>query len=321
MAFQYTVGIAGSTGHTRICAEALRTSGPFEISWVLTPPPQLIGRKQVLTKNPLHLWAEEHGFVVHFVEKKLRPELETQLAQKPDFLLVVDFGYLVPPWLLQFPRIAPLNVHPSLLPRWRGSSPGQFVLLHGEAESAVTIMVMGEGLDTGPLLWQGQFTVDPTWTQIEYYQHSFQLAAKELPKVMQHLATGELKPQPQPENTPTPIAKRFTKQDGFVDWKTLAVAMQMQQPDHSVLTSQHPSQLLKDVQSSTQKSWAQTIQNAVRGLSPWPGVWTLLPTTRGMKRLKILSVHIQEEKLLLDSVQLEGELPSTWNEVQKVYLP
>lgn len=319
MAKTFTVGVAGSTSHTRLCAEALRMSGNFEIVWVLTPPPQPLGRKHELTKNPLHLWAEEHSFPVVFVEGKIRSELQPQLQPQPDFLLVVDFGYLVPSWLLAWPRIAPLNIHPSLLPRWRGSSPGQFVLLHGEKRSAVTIMVMGEGLDTGPLLWQGEFSVDPMWSQTSYYKHSFEFAAKELPAVMEQVASGSLKPQPQLEASPTAIAKRFKKDDGFIAWETIAqaanIAFQKSQ-DISELTGQHTSQLIQEVHENTQQSWHQVINNAVHALSPWPGIWTYLPTTKGLKRMKVLETRTQNDQLVLEIVQIEGELMIHWDDVK-----
>lgn len=315
----YTVGVAGSTQHTRICAEALRASGQFEILWVLTPPPQPVGRKQILTKNPLQLWAEEHHFPVVFVEGKLRPELQDQLEPQPDFLLVVDFGYLVPQWLLAWPQIAPLNIHPSLLPRWRGSSPGQFVMLYGEKTSAVTIMIMGEGLDTGPLLWQEEFAVEPSWTQTEYYQHSFELAARTLPQVMQEVAAGTRPPTPQPTESPTPIAKRFKKDDGFISWETLTAAAGLPETHNPEVQDHQTSQLLLEVQQSTRHSWPEVIANAVQGLSPWPGVWTYLPTIKGLKRMKVLSVHKLGDRISLERVQIEGQQPALWNEVKTLY--
>lgn len=319
MATTYTVGIAGSTKHTQMCAEALRLDGRFEIVWVLTPPPQPIGRKQVLTKNALHLWAEEHHFPVTFVEGKLKPELESQLQPRPDYLLVVDFGYLVPEWLLKWPTTAPLNIHPSLLPKWRGSSPGQFVLLHGEQSSAVTIMIMGAGLDTGPILWQSEFTVDSTWTQQEYYQHSFELAANALPQVMLDVASGTLTPQPQPEESPTPIAKRFKKDDGFVSWETIAQAAQIPYSESSETAHHNTAELLKQVQQDTQHSWPQVIADALRALHPWPGLWTFLPTSKGLKRMKFLQVSVENNKLTLKQVQIEGQQPAAWNEVKTLY--
>jgi methionyl-tRNA formyltransferase len=314
----YKIGVAGSTAHTVQCAEALWNHPHFSISWVLTPPPQPIGRKQELTKNPLHQWAEKNVIPVVFVEQKIRPELETEFPDKTDFLLVVDFGYLVPPWLLAFPKIAPVNIHPSKLPRWRGSSPGQFVMLHGEKTSTVTIMIMGEGLDTGPILWQDDFDVDPTWTQTEYYHHGFTLAAKQLPTTLTDLAKGTLVPTHQPDESPTPIAGRLKKEDGFIAWATVAEAAELTSSEVTFSTEK-TSDLLETVRNATGENWATVLANASRALSPWPGLWTILPTTKGPKRLKLLQLKEDNGKLQLISVQLEGQKPAKWSEIKTLY--
>jgi methionyl-tRNA formyltransferase len=318
MSKKYTVGVAGTTANTEMCIEALRTDGRFEVIWALTPPPKPTGRKQEITPNPLHKWAETHNIPVHFVEKKISPELQEQLQTRPDFLLVVDFGYLVPKWLLEFPTVAPVNIHPSALPKWRGSSPGQFVLLYGEKESAQTIMVMGAGMDTGPILWQQSFPVDPQWTQAEYYPFSFTLAAKHLGDILTQTETGEITPAPQPESSPTLTARRLEKEDGYVAWKILAELAEMPHdtlPDEELTTSS----LLKEAQTQTGQSWAQIIEQASRALHPWPGLWTILPTTKGSKRMKIFSVEVNNGKLELGKVQIEGQQPAQWKEVQTLY--
>ena len=312
---RYTVGIAGTTQHTVMCAEQLAQDEHFEIAWVLTPPPQPIGRNQILTNNPLHLWAEAHTIPVIFVEKNIKAELKEQLVPQPDVVLVVDFGYLVPTWLLDLPKVAPINIHPSLLPRWRGSSPGQFVLLHGEKTSAVTIMTMGEGLDTGPILWQGIIEVSPNWTQVEYYHHSFTVAAAQLSQTIRSLAEGKLTPTPQPELSPTPIARRLQKQDGYISWRDLCSILNIFAQD--LQTAELPtSQLLQEVQHATEHSLSQVLHDAVRALHPWPGVWTVVPTKKGPKRMKILGVAVQDARLELLEVQIEGQKPSSWKSIK-----
>lgn len=312
---RHTVGIAGTTQHTVMCAEHLAQDERFRITWVLTPPPQPIGRKQTFTKNPLHLWAEAHNIPVFFVEKKIKAELKEQLIPRPDFLLVVDFGYLVPAWLLELPKVAPLNIHPSLLPRWRGSSPGQFVLLHGEKTSAVTIMIMGEGLDTGPLLWQGNVEVNSSWTQAEYYQHSFTLATKKLSQTMLSLTNGNLTPTPQPEHSTTPVARRLQKQDGYISWGDLQTAMGVQSKN-TLEELQPTSELFQEVQQTTGHTLAQVVSDAVRAFHPWPGVWTVLPTKKGPKRMKVLGAVAHSERLELLEVQIEGQQPSSWKSIK-----
>jgi methionyl-tRNA formyltransferase len=308
----YTLSIAGSTSHTVQCAEALLNDGRFQINWILTPPPKPIGRKQVLTKNALHRFAEERNIPVLFVEKKIDSEVESKIKNftQPDLLLVVDFGYLIPGWLLKWPKIAPLNVHPSDLPKWRGSSPGQFVLLFGEKESAVTLMVMGAGMDTGPLVWQKKFLVQPEWTQTEYYRFSFDLISRDLAEKISAFAEGILSPTPQPTDSPTPIARRLTKDDGFITWPTLKSALMGQSTENA-----DASELLRQVFNQV-GSWNTTIVNATRGLAPWPGVWTIVQTTKGGKRMKVLEVTLADQKIELLNVQIEGQEIASWDQVK-----
>lgn len=308
----YSVLIAGSTSHTVQCAQALQSDSRFKITAILTPEPKPLGRKQVLTPNPLHQFADQHGIPTILIADKISADIKEQLlaADKPDFLLVVDFGYLVPTWLLQHPKIAPLNIHPSILPRWRGATPGQHVMLYGESETAVSVIVMGEGLDTGPLVHQEYFDVDPTWTQTEYYQYSFDLAGKFLGNKMVALADGTVSPVEQPEHSPTPFARRFSKEDGFVEWEVVRAAMSNAHQD-----VQLTSKLLQEVEQKL-KNLPQTLANASRALNPWPTLWTIVPTAKGDKRMQILATEIDNNTLVLKQVKLEGQSTAEWNQVK-----
>jgi methionyl-tRNA formyltransferase len=327
---KYTVVIAGSTHHTCICAEALVRSQIFTITGVLTPPPKPIGRKQILTANPLQQFADTQSIPIFPVGKRIdqavRHELESVLKSaaggvRPDFLLVVDFGYIVPNWLLELPKIAPINIHPSLLPRWRGSSPGQFVLLYGEKESAVSVIVMNDLLDQGPIITQLPLAVAEDWTQTEYYQHSFQLVGEKLPAILEAVAEQKILPQPQPLDTPTAIAGRFTKEDGFVPWPLIQAAMTGESWDEtlSVGTTLPLSPILTEA-LRYHRSPTRLVFHASHALSPWPGLWTVVPTARGEKRMKVLKAELSPTnpaQLELVQVQLEGKSPALWNEAKQ----
>jgi len=310
----YTIAIAGSTQHTVICAKALQESPEFEVLWTLTPDPKPIGRDQSVTKNPLHQWSEEHAIPSILVNKKIDERIKNDIEEistqhaRPDFLLVVDFGYIIPDWLLALPAIAPLNIHPSLLPKWRGSSPGQFVLLYGEKNSAVTLMEMNAGLDTGPIIHQEKFAVNSAWTQTEYYAESFNLISKILVgKIVEFGKTG--KKIEQPQVLPITIARRLKKEDGFISWTEL----------QSCTTTNN--QLLAETQRSTNQSLAQVIEQASRAFSPWPVLWTVIPTAKGEKRMQILKCHIVAgEKIELDQVKIEGQEKSAWVQVKNQIL-
>lgn len=305
----FSVGICGTTQHTVMCAEALRTDGKFEVRFVLTPSPRLVGRKQVLTKNPLHVWAEKNGIDIIFVDKKIdaavREKIENAKYESIDFLLVVDFGYIVPNWLLAIPQIAPVNIHPSDLPKYRGSSPGQFAMLYGDKKSAVSVIKMNDLLDQGDLIYQSYFDVSNTWMMNDYYQYAFNIISEQLPNILIDFAHQKIIAKPQPLEPVGPIARRLSREDGYLSWAFLSQLCEYQN-EHNSSSSLPNSPLLKEVNQTVQ-NWPQTVANAVRALTPWPGVWTIVPTNKGDKRMKIVSVEINDKKLDLVEIQIEGQ--------------
>jgi len=295
----YTLALAGSTEKTLQVAQTLLTDPRFKFSLVITPQPKPIGRQKILTENPIHQFAKKNQLETVLIDRKIdqttQKKIEANFAETPfDFLLVVDFGYLIPSWLLDLPKIAPLNIHPSLLPRWRGSSPGQFVLLNGDRESAITLMIMSEKMDEGPIIAQLAFKVDQTWTQTKYYQHSFNLICDKLGNLIDQFAKGKIKAIPQPISSPTPVAKRLTKQDAFCEWLKIKQAMK---------TGQQANQ----------------IERACRAYYPWPKLWTLIPTNKGEKRLIIHRCQLnQTGQLELMQVQLAGKTKTSWKKIQLI---
>lgn len=318
---QLILAIAGSTAHTVQCADVLLQDPRFSISWVLTPEPKPIGRKQLITKNPVHKWAEKNNIPVILVKKKIDQQIKEQIQltnqqthQPASYFLVVDFGYLIPAWLLQLPNIAPINIHPSELPKYRGSSPGQFALLFGEKKSAVSVIKMNEKLDEGDLIYQEKFDVPSTINLNEYYDFSFSLITKTLPQVLCEFATQRITAIPQPLVSPTPIARRLTREDGYIEWNI--VKFSISNLHFSKPTDQQTTNQLLLSAYQHHGSWPQTIFHAVRAFSPWPGIWTIVPTLKGKKRLKILEVKIDNDRLQLTKVQLEGYTATTFEEIQ-----
>jgi methionyl-tRNA formyltransferase len=345
---KYTVAIAGTTHRTKQCAQALLKSDLFNISWVLTPIPKPVGRKQVITANKMDDFASDNGIITVWVDKKINSETKSELSklEKPDFLLVVDFGYIIPDWLLDVPIIAPLNIHPSELPKWRGSSPGQFSILFNDKKSAVTLMVMDNKLDHGPIIHQDFFDVDLNWTQEDYYKHAFDLMCNNLDKKIADFAgryknyfdKNELSKQkissivakPQPEDSPTIIAGRIKKNQAFVPWEHVQMAIEGLCPtDFSSL-----SELLQ-VAYKNNGQFALTLERASKAFNPWPNLWTTIQTVKGEKRMKIIETSLEdvsfdshttkkpnqvEKKLILKTVQIEGKNPVRWSEVKNLIL-
>lgn len=332
----YRIIIAGSTQHTRLIAESLRNSS-LQIIGCLTPKPKPIGRKQIITPNPLHKWADQNQVPVVLIDQKidraLEPEMHRQFRQpnqaEPlcDILLVVDFGYYVPGWLLKKARKAPLNIHPSLLPRWRGSSPGQFALLYGDNPSAISLITVAKQMDQGDIWIQKEFAVNPHWNAADYYQHAFTEMAQDLPTVVSTILTDTAVSTEQPASSPTPVARKISKADCYLPWSALRATQTGKDSDYEVAQLElenylhtpefsEPPLLAQILVKSPLLEWTRWIERAVRAFAPWPKVWTLAPSIRGQQRLQLHQAHIQGDTLQLDRVQLEGQQPASFQQIK-----
>ncbi len=318
----YLVAVAGSTSRTVLCAQSLLQDKRFELGWLMTSQPKIRGKQKVPTPTPLHQFAEKQQLTSILVNNKIDDSIKNQITAqpKPDFLLIVDFGYLVPKWLLKYTRIYPLNIHPSDLPRWRGSSPAQFAILYGEKNSAISLMVPNEKLDQGDLITKLPFEVLPTWNQGDYYDFAFALIQNKLPDLLDLLAQGQLSPIPQPDQSPTMTARQLNRADGFVNWQVLSQIINGQRVKCAELGPEQMSSLLVTARAA-HSSCAAMLEHACRALYPWPGLWTKIPTPHAELRMKILSCHLDQDvplQLVLDDVQIEGKNPARWAECKNI---
>lgn len=345
------IAIAGSTAFSTQATQALINypDRKFKITSILTPTPKPIGRSQTIIPNPLHQLAIDQKIPHLMVDRSLKhfqQQIVDLLQPSVDVLLVVDFGYLIPQWLLELPKLATINIHPSKLPEWRGSSPGQCVLLSGSRSSAVTIMQLDNQLDHGPILDQIEFPVDDNWTVPDYYQHAFDLACNKLPHVIIDLANQSLAPRPQPDGSPTPLARLLVKNDGFVPFSLIKNLLGVNHIQSTVIlnsfqdlpTSSSPNtqtnhqlhSLLSDLYPlfcqtrqldlNQPSSLSTYLSQATRALAPWPGLWTEIPTKKGLKTMKIVSCHWNSKtnQFELEKVHISGQQPALWNQVKNV---
>lgn len=302
----------------------------LEIVAVITTPPQPQGRDKKLTKTAVHTWAEAADLPV-FTPAVLD---EAALAALPatDFLLTAGYGKLLPTSWLAYPRIAALNLHFSLLPKYRGANPAEWALLRGETTSGVSVIEMSPEFDTGHVVSTTELAINPRETRETLYQRLYELGGDVLPEVVtryqafrQHQAPAELAgtklffpPHPQGAS-PTPYAKRLTRDDGFVGWAALRAAQTGQPAPLSELSPQLQAISQSAGYTSTvPPSW---LELAVRALTGFPGIWSKVQTTKGEKRLKIISAHLEKnatagECLVPDQVQLEGQAASRWQDIK-----
>ncbi len=216
--------------------EALAEAG-HEIAAVYTQPPRPAGRGRKERPSPVHRRAAELGLEVrHPVSLKDTAEQEAFAALEADLAVVVAYGLILPQPVLDAPKNGCLNIHASLLPRWRGAAPIHRAIMAGDKETGVCIMRMEAGLDTGPVLLCEASPISPEDTTGSLHDRLSQMGARLIVQALERL--GDLAPRPQPEEGVT-YAEKVSKAETRVDWRRPAVE----------------------------------VDRHIRGLSPFPGAW------------------------------------------------
>ena len=189
-----------------------------EIACVYSQPPRPSGRGKKLTPTPVHAWAEAHGLEVRTPKSlKKAPEQEAFAALGLDAAVVVAYGLILPQAVLDAPRLGCLNMHASILPRWRGAAPIQRAIMAGDHETGVDAMLMDAGLDTGPVLMSARTPITLATTAGTLHDRLAELAADLAPVALARWAEGAIAPQPQPEDGIT-YAHKISAEDQPVDW-------------------------------------------------------------------------------------------------------
>jgi len=204
--------------------------GAHEVIGVLTQPDRPAGRGRALTASPVKLEALAHGVPV-LQPARLRGDdaaLAATLAQlrewRPDVIVVVAYGLILPPAILALPPHGCLNIHASLLPRWRGAAPIQRAILAGDTRTGVAIMRMDEGLDTGAVLLEESLPIGPETTAGELHDTLAALGATLLLRALELCAAGTAQPRPQPADGATYAAK-LARTEALIDWREPAAAI------------------------------------------------------------------------------------------------
>jgi len=204
--------------------DALLSSG-HQVVGVFTQPDRPAGRGKKLMPSPVKVLAEEHGLPV-FQPASLRPQENQQLVAdlNADVMVVVAYGLILPKAVLDMPRLGCINVHGSLLPRWRGAAPIQRSLWAGDADTGVTIMQMDVGLDTGDMLYKLSCPITDEDTSATLYDKLAELGPKGLIDTLQQLADNRVQPEVQDEALVT-YAEKLTKEEARLDWSLPAAQL------------------------------------------------------------------------------------------------
>lgn len=212
-----------------------------QVAAVFTQPDKPAGRGRAVHAPPVKSFALEHAIQVHQPPKiKTNEEVREAFDSiSPDACVVAAYGKILPAWLLAIPRLGCINVHASLLPRYRGAAPINWAIANGERETGVTIMQMDAGMDTGPMLAKRATEIGVDETAPELAARLAQLGAELLGETLPRIERGEIEPIPQ-DNSEASYAPMLKREDGLIDWRMPA----------------------------------REIANRVRAFQPWPGSYT-----------------------------------------------
>ena len=217
-------------------------------------PPRPAGRGQKERKSPVHLFAERHGIEVRTpINFKLQEDKDAFAALNLDAAIVVAYGLILPKAILEAPRYGCLNLHGSLLPRWRGAAPIQRAIMAGDSETGVQVMQMEKGLDTGPVLLSETVPIALDDTAATLADRLSRVGAQLLPRALAALSRDGLVPTPQTEDGVT-YAEKISSSEAKIDWNRAAGELDCH----------------------------------IRGLSPFPGAWFELSDVDRNNRVKVL---------------------------------
>ncbi len=221
-----------------------------QIICVYSQPPRRAGRGQKERPSAVHAFAESHGIPVQTPKSLRDPDAQAAFtALDLDAAVVAAYGLILPPAILDAPRLGCLNIHASLLPRWRGAAPIHRALLAGDAETGITIMQMDEGLDTGDILLASPITISPSMTAADLHDSLSELGGHLVVDALDGLSNKTLEATPQSE-TGACYAEKLDRSEGRLDWSRPAAHL----------------------------------ARAVRAFTPWPGAWF----EHGSDRIKVL---------------------------------
>lgn len=196
---------------------ALHAAG-HEIKAVYCQPPKPANRGQKLTKTPVHKVADELGIQVCTPKSLRKKEAQDELAAfGADMIIVAAYGLILPKDVLDMPKYGCVNIHGSLLPRWRGAAPIHRSILAGDTETGITIMQMDVDLDTGDMLTKGTIKITDETTAQSLHDEMAELGARMIVEAVTGIADGSITPAPQPEEGVT-YAEKLTKNEGLIDW-------------------------------------------------------------------------------------------------------
>lgn len=288
----------------------------YEVAAVITQPDQPFGRKKVVTPSPVKETALKNGIQVFHSFDALE-EL------KPDIAVLFAYGEIIPERVLSIPKHGFWNIHPSLLPNFRGASPITYPLFLQEKKTGVTLMQMDKDLDHGPIIGTTAYDLQETDTRAYLERHftemAFQLFKKHL-SVLQ--ANGYVQCQNQDHSQAT-FTRPLNRNDGYITQSLLTQALKGEIHDRArapeIIREYLVKHALEDTYMDRYTSSAHLVWSLFRAFQGWPGLWTTIHIENRETRLKLLDMKYEEDTLILLRVQLEGKTPVDFKTFQNAY--
>ncbi len=306
---------------------------PVEVKLVVTQPDKRVGRRQLFTPSPVKKVAEKYKIPVTSKIQHLRSNIH--------LALLYAYGEIIPKDVLAQPRFGFWNIHPSLLPKYRGASPMAYPLMLGDTQTGVTLMQMDELVDHGPIIAQEKIAIRSddkrsdlevklTDLGFELFKRVILSVAKDLPRMWEsNLAFArDSSPATRDQNDEEATYTRLLrKDDGFIPFGTFQKLVR----NEPIIPAEFPPPILDYFEKNKNESFenfklkisnpAKVFYNLFRGLHPWPGLWTLLPlpSPTQTQRLKLTQLSWNNAKIILEKVQLEGRNEVDFETFQRNY--
>lgn len=283
--------------------------GKSPIVAVITQGPKPAGRKKILTYSPVDKWAYDKKIPVLYKSREL---IENNI--KADVGVLESYGEILPKEIINYFPHGILNVHPSLLPRWRGASPVQATLVAADKETGGTTIRLDEKVDHGPIVSQFKEEILPTDTTGTLRARIFARSADVLSELLEPYIKGKIKLRPQ-EGDKATFSTLIKKEDGFIPGEVLQA---------TVLGKKFKKKFeVRFIKNYSLLPTPNSLERFIRAMDPWPRTWTkvniLSNKDTKILRLKILKAHIDKDRLVLDEVQLEGKNPVSWEQFKEAY--
>lgn len=321
------IAFFGSSKYSLLVLEKLYDHQLFKVAAVITLPDKQCGRKKTLTPNPVKVFAKEHRLPVFTTPVSMYQYIKAKKTPRLDLGVGAWYGKILSPEILALPRHGVFNLHPSLLPRGRGPSPVQFAILGGEKEVGVSVILMDEKIDHGPLLAQAAVTIEPSETAADLYRKLLTLGGQILPIVISKFINFTDQQRAFPRQGSPPPNKIYSS----ARLLSFDIFLPPKEQEHQRAT--YTRNLIRtDGRINWEKSDAE-IERMVRAFYPWPGAWTTLAELclarfkidhlklrGGGKVVKILKAHLDSfGRLQIERLQIEGKKPISFREFERGY--